>query len=515
MSSSSQPPPSGQAQDETVRISEVIEKQNELEDQAAEVLPFDITKCSKPAGQIRQSVYSCLTCNPIKPERDHIRAGVCSSCSVSCHTDHQLVELFVRRNFACDCGTDRCNPGRCHLINQPSDSVNQSLQSNPSTSATGPSNRYDKNFDGQFCICERGKTYDPETETEDMYQCLACEDWRHASCLGPHPDPDDWDDLICAHCVQNNPTIKSIMFKHAGGEGTGMIVCKDSGTDGSNRITCYGKLPESNTDAKPEPPSNQTDASTRPVKDSVEESTQMEETGQKKDEDSEVMSCVGASSNSPIPSNHESKKSQEVLPTKDECKALSTEEGDRADEKQTSAEQKNVMSNKKRSSSANPNDQESACRKKPKLDNVSDPSNDPAMIECRAPFKSPAESILTTIDPGFSNVFLTAGWRTRWCPCPDCRQVLGQLSWLVEEEEDVWEPGEDTDSLKSIHELGLEALKNLPRDQLVTGLNAYNKLKEHILEFLKPFESQDLLVTEQDIRQFFNETKSKIHNQTW
>jgi E3 ubiquitin-protein ligase UBR7 len=69
--------------------------------------------------------------------------------------------------------------------------------------------------------------------------------------------------------------------------------------------------------------------------------------------------------------------------------------------------------------------------------------------------------------------------------------------------------------VKSIHDLGLEALQKLPREQLVHGLSAYNKLKQQMLEFLRPFESQDLLVTEQDIRQFFSDTKAKIHNRTW
>jgi hypothetical protein len=27
-------------------------------------------------------------------------------------------------------------------------------------------NRYGKNFEGKFCRCERGKTYNPETEEE-------------------------------------------------------------------------------------------------------------------------------------------------------------------------------------------------------------------------------------------------------------------------------------------------------------------------------------------------------------
>ncbi|OAV88575.1 hypothetical protein PTTG_05723 [Puccinia triticina 1-1 BBBD Race 1] len=501
MSSSSQPPE--KTLNEIVTISEVIEKQSELEDEAAEVLPFDITKCSKPAGHIRQSVYSCLTCNPTKPERDHLRAGVCSSCSVSCHTDHHLVELFVRRDFACDCGTNRCNPGQCLLINHPIDPVHQPNPNNPSTS-TGSSNRYDKNFDGQFCICERGKTYDPETETEDMYQCLACEDWRHASCLGPHPDPDDWDDLICAACVQNNPIIKSMMFKHAGGEGTGMMLCKDTGTDGSDRISCYGKLPM-NTDSKKDPASTRTGAETINFKDSVDQTAQTE-TGMQdeKSDDSEAKTWVGASSNGLIPTNHE--------PTSKEGPPTSAEDLDRNDKspRPVSAESK-----KKRSSSVDLYEKPTGCGKKPRLDDFSDRSIDSQVSECRAPFKSPSQSILNTIDPGFSNVYLAAGWRARWCHCSDCRQVLGRLSWLIEEEEDVWEPGEDTDSLKSIHELGLEALKTLPRDQLVTGLNAYNKLKEHILEFLKPFESQDLLVTEQDVRQFFNETKAKIQDKTW
>jgi hypothetical protein len=34
-------------------------------------------------------------------------------------------------------------------------------------------NKYSHNFKGEFCRC--GREYDPETETEAMIQCIACE----------------------------------------------------------------------------------------------------------------------------------------------------------------------------------------------------------------------------------------------------------------------------------------------------------------------------------------------------
>ncbi|KAI9623128.1 hypothetical protein KEM48_009557 [Puccinia striiformis f. sp. tritici PST-130] len=461
--------------DETVRISEVISKQNELEEQVAEVLPFDISKCSKLAGRIRQSIYSCLTCNPPNSEQTHLRAGICSSCSVSCHSDHQLVELFVRRDFVCDCGTQRCNPaGGCQLtssINYPP--VDQSV---PSTSTIdSSSNRYDKNFDGQFCICERGKTYDPETETEDMYQCLSCEDWRHASCLGAHPDPDDWDDLICADCVQTNPILKSILFKHVGGERTGMMVCKGSGSDGPDRVTCYGRLSSSSSASNTTSP-NQLDGQSSPHQ-LVSVDGIAGKTG------GEADSSGADTSNEP---GHQVEK-----PTNSNSTPVLKED---------------IVREKKKRSASIDNHDENSSKKVKVSSNLSD---------CQAPFQNESSSILTTIDPSFSNVFLASGWRSRWCRCDGCRQSLSTYKWMIEEEEEVWEPGEDNDSLKSLHELGLEALKTLPRDQLVTGLDAYNKLKTKILEFLKPFESNDRLVTEHDIREFFKDTKSKISNRTW
>jgi E3 ubiquitin-protein ligase UBR7 len=46
-------------------------------------------------------------------------------------------------------------------------------------------NKYGPNYSGKFCRC--GRDYDPETETEAMLNCIACEDWFHESCLNLRP----------------------------------------------------------------------------------------------------------------------------------------------------------------------------------------------------------------------------------------------------------------------------------------------------------------------------------------
>jgi len=114
-------------------------------------------------------VYLCLTC----PEA----RGLCSACSIACHTDHEQVELYVpilqlrdmerflkssfrfpKRTFRCDCPTTAI-AHRCTL--------HQIMQEE------NTSNRYGQNFKGDFCRCER--PYDAKKEREAMIQCLACE----------------------------------------------------------------------------------------------------------------------------------------------------------------------------------------------------------------------------------------------------------------------------------------------------------------------------------------------------
>ena len=57
-----------------------------------------------PAGYCNQAVYACLTCTPASGAET---AGFCYSCSITCHTDHDVKELWKKRNFKCDCGNHK------------------------------------------------------------------------------------------------------------------------------------------------------------------------------------------------------------------------------------------------------------------------------------------------------------------------------------------------------------------------------------------------------------------------
>lgn len=131
-------------------LTEYLDSQQELEQEAALALPFSFSHCTYPRGPIRQAIYLCITCAS--------RRGICSSCSIACHTDHEQLELFPKRNFRCDCPTS--------ALAQPC-SLHEHLET------PNQENGYGQNFDGKFCRC--GRPYDTKSERETMIQCLACE----------------------------------------------------------------------------------------------------------------------------------------------------------------------------------------------------------------------------------------------------------------------------------------------------------------------------------------------------
>jgi E3 ubiquitin-protein ligase UBR7 len=136
---------------------QLIARQRDLEEAAREAVPFSFLKggCTYEKGYIRQPVFACKTCGG---------GGVCAGCSVGCHADHDLVELFAKRSFRCDCGSlSLCRGDEA----KESELKPCSLRSKDLTFAPqNDDNKYGKNFKGQFCRCERGKTYNAETEEE-------------------------------------------------------------------------------------------------------------------------------------------------------------------------------------------------------------------------------------------------------------------------------------------------------------------------------------------------------------
>ncbi|KAI9089988.1 hypothetical protein DFS34DRAFT_654274 [Phlyctochytrium arcticum] len=175
-----------EAQD-TITAGEYLAAQEEQHRAAADILSGQIDTCSYPRGHVRQQVYSCLTCSPDGT------CGVCYACFVQCHTTHDVVELFYKRAFRCDCGT---------LPNQTCQLMRKSEERNQE-------NVYTDNFRGRFCFCK--KLYDPDTEESVMYQCVLCEDWMHDACIAKELQGGDsyvgWD-YICRGCVGLHPFLR-------------------------------------------------------------------------------------------------------------------------------------------------------------------------------------------------------------------------------------------------------------------------------------------------------------------
>lgn len=131
-------------------ISDILASQSSLVEEAAEALPFQFNQCTYSLGPIRQAVYLCTTCA--------VPRGICSACSIACHTDHEQLELFPKRHFRCDC---------------PTSSPSHSCTLHTHLEQENTDNAYGQNFNGLFCRCSR--IYDAQTEKETMIQCLACE----------------------------------------------------------------------------------------------------------------------------------------------------------------------------------------------------------------------------------------------------------------------------------------------------------------------------------------------------
>lgn len=152
--------------------SDLIAHQALLESQAREAIPFSYTRaaCTYDKGYIRQPLWACRDCNGI---------NVCAGCSIGCHAEHDLVELFAKRNSRCDCGAVKGDQGDtkpCNLRSAPLNFVPENVK-----------NTYGKNHDGHFCYCAKGWTYDPLEEEETMFQCLVCEEWFHETCTSLRP----------------------------------------------------------------------------------------------------------------------------------------------------------------------------------------------------------------------------------------------------------------------------------------------------------------------------------------
>ncbi|KAF2687767.1 hypothetical protein K458DRAFT_360453 [Lentithecium fluviatile CBS 122367] len=178
-----------QASESSQTAADFIREQLTLEAEAREALPYQFDTCTRDLGPLKQKLYSCLDCNPppANSSDPYVPAAVCYACSISCHCEHEMVELFNKRNFVCDCGTDRFpEKTPCNLrINKET-----GLKGGVTGEESAKGNHYNQNFRNKFCGC--AQDYDATKEEGTMFQCLGLgtvadggcgEDWWHPECL--------------------------------------------------------------------------------------------------------------------------------------------------------------------------------------------------------------------------------------------------------------------------------------------------------------------------------------------
>ncbi|CCG83555.1 Protein mlo2 [Taphrina deformans PYCC 5710] len=174
-------------------LKEYVESQDRLDREARDMFPYDFSSCSFNQGYVKQQVFACKTCSPTG-ETDQ-RGGVCYSCSITCHGEHDLIELFNRRAFRCDCGTPAMGGKECCITHE--------------TRPVNAQNTYNDNYENVFCYCK--KEYDADKEDGTMYQCLLCEDWFHDRCIRESEELSDdelFEHYLCHNCVHKESWLR-------------------------------------------------------------------------------------------------------------------------------------------------------------------------------------------------------------------------------------------------------------------------------------------------------------------
>eukprot|EP00835_Amoeboradix_gromovi_P002962 NODE_181_length_15774_cov_0.163892.p7 type:complete len:276 gc:universal NODE_181_length_15774_cov_0.163892:116-943(+) len=115
-------------------------------------------------GRCYQPVFACVTCDPSST------SYICHYCVQKCHVDHEIIDLYPKRDIICDCGTT--SPDRTILCQY-------STKLNPNN------NKYTQNNKGLYCKCH--SEYDGE---QSMVSCYVCQEWYHSKCLDITDIPD-------------------------------------------------------------------------------------------------------------------------------------------------------------------------------------------------------------------------------------------------------------------------------------------------------------------------------------
>ncbi|KAL9940607.1 hypothetical protein V8E36_000095 [Tilletia maclaganii] len=495
-------PPALPASEHGFTAQDLINRQLALEREAHEACPFNVSRCTHASGPARQLVFSCRTCAAAEGEPK----GVCAPCSVACHAEHDLVELFHRRNFRCDCGTSK-DIANIEQATQPC------TLREPPFAVANEGNRYDHNYDGEFCYCERGKTYNPHEEKEVMFQCLICEDWLHESCTSLKrslPAGDDqtnaddipslldhelFDQLICDACVRkHSDRLGPYLGKR------GWLLCLPESS-----------VPTALADSSGGTSETELKASSGPAEDPVRTFHDGEQSwkifglvaGALATDESGVISALSttlvtlpAHTNAAVTQPGETGESQSSSSTV----ATSNLTGSSSEPHSRKRTLSPSHTDAPEAGPGTDGGPESSKRIKLKAPPASDA---PAISTCRKPARPLLHSIDQISTDVRLDVFLTPTFRDIICRCEQCQPDWTHLPYLPTEEPTLSPPPTSTPSESgSTYSLGLAALSHLPRERMLTALGHYQDFRSKLFELLQPFAESGQAVDEETIRGF-------------
>ncbi|KAM9777679.1 putative E3 ubiquitin-protein ligase UBR7 [Neosynchiropus ocellatus] len=180
-------------------IEDVSLDEEELQEALSVLAGSDPDNCSYSRGYVkRQAVFACNTCSSSASEP----AGICLACANCCHDGHDILELYTKRNFRCDCGNSKFGEFRCKLT--------------PVKDEKNLKNLYNHNYSGTYCSCARPYPDEEDQVNDEMIQCVVCEDWFHGRHLGgTPPDTAELQEMVCQSCMNAAPFLWTYAAHHA------------------------------------------------------------------------------------------------------------------------------------------------------------------------------------------------------------------------------------------------------------------------------------------------------------
>ncbi|GJP30972.1 hypothetical protein CLOM_g7533 [Closterium sp. NIES-68] len=476
------------------------EYEERVEEALAVLGADDPDKCTYDMGyRKRQALYSCLTCVPppkiptlpketegSEGERgassrvdlkdilsgDWNPAGICTACSLKCHDGHELVELYTKRRFCCDCGTSKFQG-----------SVAPSCQLQPEKEPLNERNEYSQNYAGVYCNCRRPFP-DPEAEArgedEDMTQCIVCEDWFHDHHLGLEPGfeaPEHFTDLICGHCASTKCRFFKL-YPH-------LLVAPESVSDAPSDGD--GNKPKAVTNESDDV--NGDDGPGSGVCGDVSEAACGHQAAEVVD--------AAISKQPGLPNGGGPDVSaglgSAVAHSEADCKLASALGG------------QTIGSAFKR-----------AIGESTSTANVEHPLADRDVADCSSNVVADAKAIADLAKAEFGPLFLTEGWRASICSCRQCTRFYEEqgVDFLVDVEDSIKFYEDEAKKIRQQKEeeanaqveAQFQSMDRVAQLEIIHGLNTF---KSDFAKFLEKHAGTDHVITAQDVQQFAEEQKAK------